>query len=472
MRCLELFCGAGGMSLGFQQAGFEIVGAVDNWGKALRVYERNLGCPTFEADINDISTVALWGMDLRPQIVIFGSPCQEFSAAGSQEEGAIAFTTLAAVMIVNILRPQWMVLENVPPMLESETWIQAKTLLRDAGYGLSISIVDACFYRTPQHRKRTIVVARLAEADGSMVSAISAAATKAPMTVREGLGDDAPLGPFYMKPRYDDKRSVHSIDEPSSTVRSVSYRPVPAKFRELSDQPLSKDIEVDSSAAVFVRRSGAGAKSRSVIHPKDACHPSEAVDLTLHQLALLQGFPPNFEFSLGGGKTTIAKLIANAVPPPLAAIIGAEIFERARGESIPEIEAEFLNWLKDSAGRSVREIRNIGSRINRARRLLGGRVYADPGKELFLLEQVPEFAMLCSALRSDLRTALRHYQEWRRQVQENQGAESMARHWGSNLAVLRKMGLRMGGRQSRLMYHAHLIRQAHMTVPPVLAANC
>ncbi|MER9243128.1 DNA cytosine methyltransferase [Mesorhizobium sp. M0633] len=146
-------------------------------------------------------------------------------------------------------------------------------------------------------------------------------------------------------------------------------------------------------------------------HPADAVHPSAAAILTQGQVSRLQGFPASWDWSAAAVRD-VDQMIANAVPAPLAEAIGRIILTREAGDSIPEIQGRFGELLRRSRGFSKAAVRNCRSRVNRARRLLGGRTFADAAAELAALDAVDAFAALATGTRSDLRTALRLYREW------------------------------------------------------------
>lgn len=108
------------------------------------------------------------------------------------------------------------------------------------------------------------------------------------------------------------------------------------------------------------------------------------------------------------------QMIANAVPPPLAEKIGEVILARAEGRSIPAIDPGFEKFLQDHPDKDFTpaSIANVKSRVNRARRLLHGRTYADIALELAELEDTVAFSTLDVRQKSDLRAALRLYHEY------------------------------------------------------------
>ncbi len=73
-RTVDLFCGVGGLSLGFARAGFEVVSAYDNWNKALAVYEANFDHDVHELDLSDVHSATEHVQSYSPEIVIGGPP--------------------------------------------------------------------------------------------------------------------------------------------------------------------------------------------------------------------------------------------------------------------------------------------------------------------------------------------------------------------------------------------------------------
>jgi site-specific DNA-cytosine methylase len=427
MRAVELFAGAGGMSLGLKRAGFEVVAAYDSWQAAVDVYRQNLGGYVRQADLKDIFRIAPEIVAQCPDIIVGGPPCQDFSTAGERVEGERAGLTRAFAMLVCIVRPRWFLMENVPLAARSNAWRDARAMLVKAGYGLTETKLDASFYGVPQSRKRLFVVGRLGEADGYLESALAAARSAERMTVRDMLGDA--LGEaFYAHPRHPGKRGVWGVDEPAPTMRGSSRRPMPASYR-----PRPGDAALVEAGAFFTRPYYEGRGVRTLDEPAPAVirttrerprpkylanpHPGDPVPvtaaavLTQEQVSRIQGFPSDWDWSAAGVRDA-DQMIANAVPAALAEAIGRVILAREAGESIPDIQGRFGQWLRRSKGFNGQAVRNGKSRVNRARRLLGGRTFPTLAAELAALDAVEAFASLPTGTRSDLRKALRLYREW------------------------------------------------------------
>lgn len=282
MRVVDLFSGCGGMSLGLEQAGFNVVGAFDNWDSAIAIYRENFGHPIFKADLNS-EEASLAVKNLNPDLIAGGPPCQDYSIAGKRTLGKRANLTIRFAEIVTSVRPPWVIFENVYNIERFSTLPQMKTILSDAGYGLSSMVLDASRCGVPQKRKRFFLIGRLNEKDGFLDSIMKNGLSEKPMTVRDYFGDSLHTQFYYMHPRSYNRRAVFSIDEPAATVRGIN-RPIPDNYRK---------------------------------HPADKAEIKDGVRaLTTRERGRLQTFPESFLFP--GAKTDVELAIGNAVPPALA----------------------------------------------------------------------------------------------------------------------------------------------------------
>lgn len=184
-RVVELFCGAGGLSLGMKQAGMSVVGACDIVPEAVAVYNRNVGDHARVMDLSVVHDAVSWIMPLRPHLIAGGPPCQDFSSSGKREEGERASMTVAMAVICAAARPEWILMENVPRAAKSRNWLEAREILKRAGYGLSELVVNAALYGVPQRRKLLILIGRLGECDQFLNASIAGAASGTEMTLRD-----------------------------------------------------------------------------------------------------------------------------------------------------------------------------------------------------------------------------------------------------------------------------------------------
>lgn len=112
MRVIDLFAGCGGMSLGFENAGFDIIAAFDNWDAAIKIYESNFSHPIYKKDLSKDDIIQQLS-DMRPDVIMGGPPCQDYSIAGKRELGNRANLTIRFGEIVIAVKPMWVVFENV-----------------------------------------------------------------------------------------------------------------------------------------------------------------------------------------------------------------------------------------------------------------------------------------------------------------------------------------------------------------------
>lgn len=298
MRTVDLFCGCGGMSLGFQNAGVDILASFDNWEPAISVYKDNFDHPIFNLDLNLTDAIDQI-RTLKPDMIIGGPPCQDFSIAGNRNMGERANLTLRFANIVNEIRPTWFVMENVYNIEKMPILPKAQKIFKKAGYGLTIRILNASHCGVPQARRRFFMIGLLGAKDDFLGRTLDLAQSRLPMTVRDYLGDSLKTQFYYMHPRSYSRRGVFSIDEPSATIRGVN-RPIPQSYKK---------------------------------HHGDKADPSDGGvrELTTKERSYLQTFPEKFIFN--GRKTDVEQAIGNAVPVKLAEFVARRIIEYSRQKS-------------------------------------------------------------------------------------------------------------------------------------------
>jgi DNA (cytosine-5)-methyltransferase 1 len=292
MRTVDLFCGCGGLSLGFQNAGFEIVAAFDSWLPAIEVYRDNFHHPVFTNDLSD-KEAYLDIAKFAPEVIIGGPPCQDFSSAGKRDERlGRADLTLSFANIVSQVKPQWFVMENVERIVKSRILRTALEIFRYKGYGLTSSILNASYCGVPQVRKRYFLIGQLGGEDNFLDFYLTKNQAQKPMTVFEYLGDSLGIEYFYRHPRSYKRRAIFSIHEPSPTVRGVN-RPVPQTYKK---------------------------HQGDVGEVNDNLRP-----LTTIERSYIQTFPSSFKFQ--GNKSNLEQMIGNAVPVKLSEYVARCLIE-------------------------------------------------------------------------------------------------------------------------------------------------
>lgn len=278
------------MSLGFQNAGFDVLAAFDYWKPAVEVYRKNFDHPIFEQDLSDVDAVVSSAEGYQPTVIFGGPPCQDFSTAGHQDEnGGRAILSVAFARIVTTVRPQWFVMENVATIKNTHSFKTACDLFHEAGYGLTCKILNAAYCGVPQTRKRMFIVGGLGESESFLDEKLDAGLSGKPMTIRDYLGDSLGIEHYFRVPTNYSRRGVFSIDEPSMTIRAID-RPIPPGYKG---------------------------------NPKDSAPVSETRILTPKERSYIQTFPEEFEFF--GGKSDVNTMIGNAVPVNLAKYVASAL---------------------------------------------------------------------------------------------------------------------------------------------------
>jgi DNA (cytosine-5)-methyltransferase 1 len=305
MRCVDLFAGCGGLSLGFQKAGFNIVAAYENWQPAIEVYKDNFSHPIFQLDLKNEQEAISEIKKHSPEMIMGGPPCQDFSSAGKRDTSlGRADLTYHFANIVCAVKPQWFVMENVEQIKKSQILQDVSEQFIQTGYSLSSVILDASYCGVPQARTRFFLVGNLNGQHNELNGIFKDKLNNKPMTVRDYLGDSLALDFYYRHPRNYNRRGIFSIDESSPTIRGVN-RPIPSGYRINSCDPIGVELKD--------------------IRP-----------LTTIERSYLQTFPATFQFH--GTKTNLEQMIGNAVPVELAKYIAETIKTYLKEGPIKELK--------------------------------------------------------------------------------------------------------------------------------------
>lgn len=293
---VDLFSGCGGLSLGFERAGFDVLCGLDNWGCAVDTYNANFNHVCMNVDLGDVESVldVLYPFfyqsdEVRPGI-IGGPPCQDFSSAGKRSEGARAGMTEKFADFVSWFQPEFVVMENVPQAIKAESYQKALNTIKNAGYFVDTVVLDASKCGVPQRRKRLFALAfKDKDVLDRVMNLLVSEQDNVSMTVRDYFGDSLEFEHYYNPPRSYARRGVFSVDEPAPTIRGVN-RPVPPGY---------------------------------VSHRGDTAPINGVRALTYRERARIQTFPEDFEFV--GSKTNVEQLIGNAVPVNLGWFVADKV---------------------------------------------------------------------------------------------------------------------------------------------------
>lgn len=287
VKVLDLFAGCGGLSLGFEAAGFETIG-YECVEAAVETYNKNLKGHCF----CDMLKVGYEYPDIEKiDIVIGGPPCQPFSRIGSQkgiEDARDGFPIF--IDAIKRIQPKVFLFENVQNILGRHKWYLELILdeLRKLGYVVEYRVLNAVNYGVPQNRERLITVGYKSKFYYPVIE-------KSKVTVGEAIGD--------LMTQFDDNSKF-------LTPQQDAYIAV---YEAKSGCSNPRDLYPNMPARTLTCRNLAGATSDM--------HRVKLPDgrrrrITQREAARLQSFPDWFEFS--GNETKQFTQIGNAVPPLLA----------------------------------------------------------------------------------------------------------------------------------------------------------
>lgn len=353
-RIADLFCGAGGMTLGFVDkefcGGFVCVAAVDNDKAAAKTHANRFPGETFSDNIEAwIAEGTLPSVD----VVIGGPPCQGFSLLNKAREGdgrrALWEPYLEVVKASGAIM---FVMENVAQLYRSPELKQIREVADEMGFETVAAILNAADYGVPQTRKRTIVLGwdrkRMpAGAELPLPTHCDPAFAKERellpwRTVRDAISD-LPSQPIGTEIGTGHPLDLHFGRNP--TQKSLQrYRAVPPGGNRFDLQKNAPEL----TPACWIKKTSGGTDlfgrlwwdrpsvtiRTEFFKPEKGryLHPEEHRPITHREAARLMGFPDDFKFY--GSKIEIARQIGNAVPPPLAGAIAASVLkalDRAKG---------------------------------------------------------------------------------------------------------------------------------------------
>ncbi|WP_289301299.1 DNA cytosine methyltransferase [Sporofaciens musculi] len=374
MRTIDLFAGCGGLSKGFQNAGFDIVAAFEYWDVAANCYEKNFSHPVFRIDLSDTNKAISIIKELSPQTIIGGPPCQDFSHAGKRIEAMRAGLTESFAKIIESIKPKYFVMENVDRAESSAAFARANTIFKKTGYGLTKIVLDACHCGVPQKRKRFFCIGMLGQPDDLVRPYLLSEQSENETTLYDYFGDALDFQFYYRHPRNYNRRAIFSIHEPAPTMRGMN-RPVPKGYPG---------------------------------HPNDACPLNDSVRaLSTLERALIQTFPPDFIWC--GNKTDTEQMIGNAVPVKLAEYVArALLCTISTCSELENNRDDFKSWLIREHNYSERTANDIVSRVRRADKMF--HLESQPNfLYLYQLQQTNEYANLSTSVRSQIKRATSLY---------------------------------------------------------------
>ena len=358
---VDLFCGAGGLSLGLQDEGFSVIAAADSDPVSIETHAANIRGLTWTGDLSNpsyfIRQLDDWGIE-SVDLLVGGPPCQPFSRAGTSKIGNLvrmgtrharddrADLWRSFFSIVDRLNPRAMLLENVPDFAQAQggaVLIALMDELRSRGYGVHVEVLEAWRYRVPQHRSRLFVVGIAGDGNFEWPDPCDEHPT-----VGQAIGDLPVV-------RADDREEVRNYEgPPRSKLARLLRRGLPGAEARLIRDHVTRSVRPDDADIYrllkpgdtyldvpeemrryrsdifrdkYLRLSFERLSRTITAHiAKDGywyIHPREDRTLSIREAARIQTFPDSFRFA--GHPTSRYQQIGNAVPPMFAAAVASSI---------------------------------------------------------------------------------------------------------------------------------------------------
>lgn len=334
---IDLFAGCGGLSLGFELAGFQSLLAIDCWQDALDTYTKNRErARTFCGDISNINPQDIkkrFGID-SVNVIIGGPPCQGFSIAGKRiVEDKRNQLYKSFVSFVNTFRPEAFVMENVPNILSLGGGIVKDSILADfeeLGYSVTYKVLTASDYGVPQNRRRAFFIG----VNNGHTFDFPEVLTLNKVTSKEALSDlpenSIKEGGSYPIPPQSDYQVLmrkgsngvynHCITiHTQQTQRIISMVPDGGNYKNLP-----KELWTTRKVHIAWTRLNSMKPSFTIDcgHNHHFHYKYNRVP-TVRESARLQSFPDSFVFY--GNKGSQLKQVGNAVPPLMAFAVANQL---------------------------------------------------------------------------------------------------------------------------------------------------
>ena len=338
LNIIDLFCGCGGLSLGFESAGFNVLLGIDMWEDALVTYRHNH--KNGNTLCADLATLPVEEVDKainheKVDVIIGGPPCQGFSIAGKRivdDERNKLYKSF--VRMVAYFKPKAFVLENVPNILSIGEGAVRESIINDfseLGYKVTYKVLLAADYGVPQNRRRAIFVGML---EGTFDFEIPTVAHK--VTTAEALSDlpegsqsyksdymCAPKSDYQTLMRRDCKGVMnHEVTvHNAQTTKIIAMVPDGGNYKDLP-------LQLQNTRKVHIAWTRLNSQKPSITidtgHRHHFHYKWNRVP-TVRECARIQSFPDDFEFFCS--RTSQYKQVGNAVPPMLAKAIATKLLE-------------------------------------------------------------------------------------------------------------------------------------------------
>jgi DNA (cytosine-5)-methyltransferase 1 len=334
IRCIDLFCGLGGLTHGLIKGGIEVVAGIDIEPQCRFPYESNNNALFVEQDVSALSgsqVADIFG-DGKLRLLAGCAPCQPFSTysrKGRQERQDTKWVLVSDFgRLVRETQPDFVTMENVPQLLEHEVFKDFLKALE--GYATSFSIVDCVQYGVPQTRKRLVL---LASRFGAVELVPPIFSRRSCTTVREAISHLPALAAGCSDPN-DALHTASSLSDlnlrriraskPGGTWHDWDASLLAPCHRKKSGQTYASvygRMKWDTPAPTITTQCFGYGNGRFG-------HPEQDRAISLREAAILQTFPENYRFLAPGERVCFSKLgrlIGNAVPVQIGEVVAQSL---------------------------------------------------------------------------------------------------------------------------------------------------
>lgn len=334
---LDLFSGCGGLSLGFEQVGFNILAGVDSWKDALETFQANhenslaiqhdLLNPDFDSISNQLTE--------KVNVIIGGPPCQGFSISGKRNpDDPRNKLYIGFVEAIKHFQPEAFVMENVPNLASMQKGLIIETILnefKELGYKTFHKILLASDYGVPQNRKRLFIVGFKHDVNfcfpsphSKKVNCEEAISDLPENDIADGASYTINTKSEYQKLMREKSKQLFNHQTTTHTDQTKTI------IAMVPDGGNYKDLPIELRNTRNVNIAWTRFNSKKPSHTIDTGHRHHFHYKfnrvpTVRESARLQSFPDNFIFH--SSKTSQYKQVGNAVPPILAAELAKKILE-------------------------------------------------------------------------------------------------------------------------------------------------
>lgn len=360
LNALDLFAGAGGFSAGVEQAGIDVIAAIEFNQQIAKTYEYNH--PNTKMLVDDIKNISAETIKsifedrgIKCNIIFGGPPCQGFSMAGNRIRSKVSFLEDTRnylfkeyIRMVETIMPDVFVIENVPGILNFNGGAVKKeiyTTFENLGYKIDSEVLCAADYGVPQTRHRAVFIGNKLGITPSLLFPVATHTEETYVTIRDAISDLPPVDagkglevtPYtpgislskYQKAMVSSTGKVYnheSSNHKPETLKILSMIKQGQTMKDLPKEYHTKSVHsgaygrmiYDKPAYTLTTRLNTPSVGRIT-------HPTQNRTITPREAARIQSFPDDYRFI--GDITSIGMQIGNAVPPLLAKAIASHILK-------------------------------------------------------------------------------------------------------------------------------------------------